>query len=387
MLNYTLRSKAVFDKNYKITHFEYIDGEVVQILAKSLNFTPEYMSFGNKKFGYQLPNGTFVGSLAASEYGHADLLGNTFTIIDNNTTNSVFLTPILKIELFFVIRIPETSKSVLLAMMDTIDLKTKLLVLICLVLFPITLFIMQRISSKNPHEKWSFGDSILITASLILNANPKPTPYSSSLRLLLTALMFYSLIQGSIIQSTIIRNLNEDILFGEIKTINQLLENDFKITVSDQLKTLFRNVDGTEMLRKLREISNIPPNPHIDFVYTVPDKKEAIVFRKTLAQNFIIENHDINTKKSCCMIVPENIFKYFATIIAPRNSPYQDRFNGIIQNIVEAGIVNYQLSIANMENDSSMIKKIKNNQIDFHTDKTLRIDAMKSVFLMYISAA
>lgn len=144
MFNYTHTNKPVFDQNNQITHYQYMNGEIVKILAKSMNFTPVYIGHGFQEFGFQFPNGTFTGALAFLENGLADVLGNTFYMLERNTSNSVYLRSVRMKQLLLIIRAPEMKKSVLLAMLQSIDFPTKMVILVCYIMFPTILFLMLK---------------------------------------------------------------------------------------------------------------------------------------------------------------------------------------------------------------------------------------------------
>jgi hypothetical protein len=105
MFEYLLLTQRVYDENQTIIGYKYLDGEIVSIIIKKMNFTPIYTN-AECCLGYQLPNGSFNKDLGSLENEEADLVGVQSISMDYNTTKSLYLTPISYGKFFFVVPSP-----------------------------------------------------------------------------------------------------------------------------------------------------------------------------------------------------------------------------------------------------------------------------------------
>ena len=57
-------SQAVYDSSGNITHYKYVNGETVRIMAEMMNFTPIYIqSDDGALLGSQIEDGSFTGNI------------------------------------------------------------------------------------------------------------------------------------------------------------------------------------------------------------------------------------------------------------------------------------------------------------------------------------
>jgi hypothetical protein len=154
LFEYPLISQAVYDETGKLSHFKYNDGEQALIFSKKLNFTPIYLATDKYRYGNELPNGTFIGAMGAMEYGNSDINCNNLILMDYNTTNTLFLKPILEGNLMFVIPTPATRKELLIALFKSFDVPTVFLAFLCILIFPPIFYFITRIreNSNDPEN-------------------------------------------------------------------------------------------------------------------------------------------------------------------------------------------------------------------------------------------
>lgn len=386
MFDYPQTSRAVYDSKNQIVRYKYSDGEVIQILSKYLNFTPVYVQYDKNLHGFQLPNGTFTGALAAIEYGFANLSGIEMVSIDRNTTNGVFLKSFRTLKFQFVIKKPRVTRSALLVMVNSIDIYTKIAILTCFSMFPILFYIKLKLQSVRDEGKTQLSilDSFLIVISLIINVNSKRTPASISTRIFLMVVMFYAMIQTSYIQSSIIKSLNKDIVVGDIKTLDQLLDNNYQILATDVVLSLFKNAGGNRMAKKINELSSNPSKFNLNYSSLSIKENEAVLVSELVAKEIVNSKFDKITKKTCCAIVPEVFFEFYEAMLTQRSSPFQDIFNSIIQRIIESGIQRHQVNLANFDDNTERIKRIRNGEIPPVDTKTIEFYEVEKIFFLYL---
>lgn len=380
MFDYPKSSKAVYDNESKIIRYDHIDGAVVHILAKFTNFTPVYMTYDENQFGFQLPNGTLTGSLGALEYGAADLAGVDLTHIDRNTTNAVYFRSLRTVKFVFVIRRHKSKKSIVTAMSNTVDFVTKLILLICLIAFPIILFLMLKLKRWN---RITFGDSVLMTVALIIAVNSRKISSSTSIRMFLTAVIFFALILTALFQGSIIKNLNFNVVVGDIKTLDQLLDNNYEILCTEITKSIFHNGIGGRMAGKINEI-HMTVFPVLNFSHFHLQEKEAFLMSDIAASDIVNLNINNVTNEPEYKIVPEVFFEFYKAMMVQRSSPFQDVFNLITTKIIESGIQHHLMEIMKFEDVLLKIKKIREGEIPAKQNEAIELHEISTIFYVYL---
>lgn len=377
-----LISEKVLNENGKISHFKYVDGEVVQIFIKKFNFTPIYLTNAANKSGFQLPNGTIINAIRVMEHEYADLAGNHYITLERNTTNTVYLRSLVISKYYFVILSPETKKSVLMAMAASVDFPTKFLVSTILLILPLLFYVMLKQDLRRSNTgKITFHQTFFDFLSVIFNANAKAFSSSTSIRIFLAVVYFYGLLQHTFIQSTIIKNFNTNIHFGQIKKLNQLVDQNYNIFLLNQTKLIFRNFGGNKFADKLREVSNRVDNRTSEFPI---GKKDAVFYGKMKANFFITTHYDNATKESLYTIVPEQL-EFSESFMVPRKSPYQLHFNEIIQRIIDAGISHHEINLGKFGITIQMIRRAKRGDIPNKGNKPIKLSDISITIFLYLS--
>lgn len=115
-----MTSRPVYGANNSIIRYELLDGEIVDVLRTRLNFTPIFTQIDNTSWGYQLPSGNFTGGLYCIENELVDLMANTYPMSDHNTTKSLFLKPITRGRLYFIVPTPEIIRELMVSLYNSI---------------------------------------------------------------------------------------------------------------------------------------------------------------------------------------------------------------------------------------------------------------------------
>jgi hypothetical protein len=361
-------------KDGKIVDFELVNGEIINIFAKQMNFTKIYVA-NSGGHGHRFPNGTFDGGLGALESGAADIMGNLMMTFDYNTTNSVFLKPFAEEVFSFLIRVPDVQKELLITISESVDLLSRILYVSTVI---ICIFVLKFLMSFG-NTKISFVKSGLTIFGILTNISMK-LPNS---RIFFTSVLLFGVIQSSLIQSIIVKSLNSNKNYGEIKTLDQLLDNNYEILTGMGLAPQLMILDGSRMARKLKEIAragrfvgnfsveNLKPKT----AYLHPDR----MIRANINSNF-----DNITKANLLIAVPEPAYKFYGSILVTKNSNFLEKFNKIIQIVIEAGIVEYQISLGEFENTKILIKRIKNGNVSKESSKVIKISDLKLAFFLYL---
>jgi hypothetical protein len=374
----------------KHTIFNYWDEEIVKIYEKHLNFQAVYLECDGTFTGFHYPNGTFTGGLAASEYGLADLIANERPLLDVNTTKSVLLNPILKIGYYIMILRPITTKDLFRSFINSMDVPSIAFFIAVLITLPITFQIILKVEQKLfrllSSKKQSFDTTILKFIGIMSSVSVNFEQARMSLRVFIAVMLFYSFIFTSLFQGTILKNLNTDFVMGDIKTLDQLLDNDYKVQMSLSQSLIIKQLSGNRILERLRKEAEHTSGQTSSLSSSyVPTKRKAILIHENIAKFKLLLSYDPKTKEDLYAKIPECVYKFYHAMMVPKRSPYQDKFNQILQKIIEAGIVEYQISVNEIELIKVKIQRVKDGNMPQLNEKTIKMDQIRSLIYLYLT--
>jgi hypothetical protein len=381
--------KAKYGPTDELPNFNNWDKEIVKIYEKYLNFQASYLECDGTYTGFQYPNGTFTGGLAATEYGLADLVANGRPALHVNTTKSAFLHPVSKIGYYFMISKPTTTKDVFRSFIRSMDLPSTIFFLAMLIILPITFHIIFKVEQKffklMSRKMQSFNETILKFVGIICSESVNIQHSPLSLRLFITVMLFYSFIFTSLFQGTILKNLNTDFVMGDIRTLDQLLDNNYELRITSAQSLIVKSLSGSRMLERLRkEAQHTRPVLSLRASY-IPAKHEASLMKENLIKLKLLLSYDPETKEDLYTIVPQCAFKVLHAMMVPKNSPYQDKFNNLLQRIIEAGIIEYQVSLIEIEFMKVKIQRVKDGNMPPLAQKKIKMDQIRSIIYLYLT--
>lgn len=217
MFDFPMISKRETDENEEVIHYSYSDGETIKIIGEKMNFTVKYEESSDAiKYGFQLEDGNFTGSLGALENEEVDLLGNPRLIANYNTTKSLFLQPITMMRLSFIIKKRPTYKLISVFIFSEYDKISMIIALGVSISLPfIYIFINKNevkiINKKYPKKKKlqssSVAKSILYIIALVHGISMNHSKGNAS-RIVVGITLLYALIVSSLYQSALTKNLN-----------------------------------------------------------------------------------------------------------------------------------------------------------------------------------
>lgn len=385
-----LLSNAVRNANGMITRYEYADGDAVTQLSEIMNFTPIYVTTNEEsKYGYQLSNGTFTGSLGSIENGNADLSAIPTFIADYNTSKSLFLQPIAMKKLFFIIQKPEAFRTFIIQIFNQLDSFSKIVAVSLCVLFPFIYATVNSLESKivGRTVKVSFGRNMTYTIALMTGISSKSSSLTAS-RFLVTVILFYALMISSIFQGTIIKNLNRNEYMSDIKTVNELLQKDYKLLIERSLIAIFQDQATTELDRKLKKFSanpeNIVESTRKGFAMAVANEKIALL-TSDVTMGILNLFYDEVTGENTFDYVPEAVHEFYVSPMVPKDSPFTENFNFWLMMYREVGIQDYQVSQATYDsNIRVMIERVKNGKVPEFQEKSLKFADLTAVFCLHL---
>lgn len=175
-----------------------------------------------KRYGSQSEDGNFTGSLGTLENEQVDLLGNPRLIANYNTTKSLFLQPITMMRLSFIIKRRPTYKMLIISVYSQFDEVSTILGITFSVVFPFIYFIISKSEMeilKPGRKSGSLVKSITYVFALQQNISMKHSTLNAT-RIVVAAILFYTLITSSLFQSSITKNLNTNQVISKYFQMN-----------------------------------------------------------------------------------------------------------------------------------------------------------------------
>jgi hypothetical protein len=390
IFEYPMLSKIERDEEGNLDHFSYVEGDTLQTLAKVMNFKPKYVHTLTNTHGYQLDDGKFIGDLAEVEMGNVELVANARFISDAyNTSHSVFLRPINMLKLQFIIPNRETKKFIILSVYSVFDDWSTYLSISLMAILPISHLLIsvmeQRIRRQNI-EAVSLARSTLLTFAVV-NCVSVKLPQLFSTRIVVAMIMFYSIITTSLYQSSILKNLNTNQEIGKIKFIEQLQNEGYQIRMPGYISALFRSRGKDKVSRMMnatkQENSEVTANTYdLDQVFE-PGEKVAFLWSEQFQGNYLNRFYDPKTGKNLFESVPDVPFEFYISLMAPKHSPFIERFNDILSRYIEGGLAIRNLAMAEIDNDKVMIDRLKRGYLP-KIQKSITFNDISNVFELFL---
>lgn len=378
IFEFDMKSIPVYDENGKISHYTYPDGELLNAIAKYMNFTPVYVENAEgEDYGYQDSNGNFTGSLGAVEYGKVDLIANARFIADYNTEKSLFLQPITMTKLYFTIKKRETTRIINFALIFKLDFTSRIFFIVTILLFPVSYYIINRIESRVYGQKklLSAVETLMYVLALIHGISTKHSQLRAS-RIIVTMVLFFALITSSFLQGTILNDSKTIITIGKVSKIDQLYERDFKIAMQPVLTYVFQG--------QIESSVNILLSPEDAVEIMQDDPKLAYLLMDTLTGNYLDRFYDNETGENLFEVVPESAFEFYIAMMAPKSSPLTERFNEAISVCVQMGLYEHHTKKAIDDNERVWIHRIENGIIPRKKSQSLNLNDFRDVFKLYL---
>lgn len=382
---YPMVSKPIIDNDSKVLRYSYVDGSMINAISKVMNFTPIYLTPStNSDYGTRLPNGTFTGSLAALEYGKADFVANPRLISSFPTTKAVFLKSTIVWKYKFIIHRLKKRRNGVPIVQWFYDKPSQIISVIISLSFPVIYFLTVAVNGKILKKKHDSFIKCCLKTNAILCGISVTQPRCSSTRIVFYIAVFYSLIFTSIYQGLLVKNLNADHNSGAVKTIDDLFERGYKLVMTRTLNHIFKQQSGGKLAEKLKRLSSEKEGVNTeDGIHAlIADKKVAFLWADIYTSGYLNRFYDNETGENIFQVVPETAFEFFIAPMAPKASPFLEKFNEIIMRFVEAGLHIHHLNLAVYENDGVLIDRIKKGFIPKHLSRALKFQDLKTIFII-----
>lgn len=402
-------SKAVRNANGMITNYIYPDGDTVTYLARMMNFQPIYINApDDTKYGFKRPNGSFSGSLGSLEHGKADYAAIPFFIADYKTKKSLFLKSIAMKDLKFIIRRKEVFKMFGLGIFYQFDFTAKTVGMALFLLLPGLYCLVYKGEANifKVERQKSFVRNAFYTLALMGNISSKHSDLPAS-RILVVAILFFSLMISSIFQGNIIKNLNSNMNIKTIATVAELKAENYNFIIEKSMATIFSEQGGSVLGNLLKNMSQNPSyiveSAAEGIKKVLREEKIALLGTGTQAET-LNSMYDKETGENYLEEIDETVFEFFVSPMAPKTSPFivrklqklliitlnilfffKESFNYWLSKYQELGFQGYELERALFDiRDVPLINRIKNGHICTHNGKTIQLHDLYSIFVSYL---
>jgi len=379
-------ASPVKDKDGKIRRYQFPDGDFAHQLSQRFNFTPIYFHTGGDiKQGQRLANGSFTGSLGMIESGGADYSANAVLISSSyNTTNVLFITTMAMEQFMFIIQKRDSSNNFGNFVMLQFDRTSILMFVVLTFAFPILYTIIAKLESKFLRIKSDvkFSRNIFYIIALQLNVTMQHTSLHAS-RLVVASILFLTLIMNSIFQGTIVSSLNNNQDNGTMKTMDELIANNYQLLIHYDTKPVLICFGG-----RWQQIASDPKsivlNSSAGFNIVKANKGVAVLTSKLYSGNYLEQYFDPETGENLIQEVPEVLFEFYMSPTIPKTSPFIEQFKEFSLRYREFGLRRYQTRRASADKNRYMIQRLRAGNVPKRKDKTIELNDLWTVFQLYL---
>ncbi|XP_058446594.1 uncharacterized protein LOC131427430 [Malaya genurostris] len=362
-----LMSKAVYSDK-KILRFEYLDGEIVDIMKRMMNFSTDFVILPSQlSTGFVFPNGSLGGSLDLIERHKIDLAANTRIIHNHNTKNVQYLHHLITTKLVFIV--PKNfyeSRSQDRVFFNTFTWWFYSINILMAIVLPLVLKITNW-NSPDEHRDTYTAEIMHILAITLAVSTKLPKRFHA--RTILCGIMLYNLISYSIWQAIIIKRLNSKNDYADdIQGLSELLDAHLTLTIpvayAEFIRPVTKDVMTTDSLyRKLSQGATVASNNVTGaklIIDMLNQRSSAVLLHDIRADVVRARFYDTENLKSFVHVINENVFEFYSAMALPLDSPFLEQFNEITTRCVETGIVASQLSKISFKGKLYQIEKNRN---------------------------
>lgn len=166
------------------------------------------------------------------------------------------------------------------------------------------------------------------------------------------------------------------------------MENDFTIAMPPYITSIFSDRNSLNkvntLMRHSGQTAESVKTP-IQFFdgFLRKSYKHAFLWSDLYVDNFLNQFYDSETGENSFETIPENVYEFYVSLMAPKSSPFIERFNEILLEFVETGIGQYHVSRARADNDMIWIWRILNGKTPKPPEKAIKLNDLKALFEIY----
>ncbi|XP_024947836.1 uncharacterized protein LOC107275120 isoform X2 [Cephus cinctus] len=321
--------------------FTGIDGLMLDTVAEAMNFTTViYRPTDGIEFGYQMQNGTYVGTLGDIVSKKIDVSFNAMFIKKyGNDPNAIKFSSYVAFDKLCLV-VPKASKipqwlRIFQSFTPTLWLYLGIVQIVC----GATWYIIQR---RDRPSEINFL-VVLLDTTLLFAGAPRHLPLITSGRILIGSLLLLSVTITGIFNGSLYKSFSTDSYYKDIDELKDVDESGLQIgTGSPNLRDMFGCDNDSEIMVNLRKKFSVIPSSDIPAIertayfrnFSAVDRENDLLLRLNTKYIDRDGNHMLHIVSEC----PRT---YSLGYAGHRNSIFFDRMNVIISRTMEAGLTNY----------------------------------------------
>ncbi|XP_037912067.1 uncharacterized protein LOC119652196 [Hermetia illucens] len=318
-------------------------------LLQILNFTP-YTFRPVNEYGYQLDNGTYIGSIGDVLYSKAGFSSNGRFVQDYGTSEIEFMYPTF-FDKFCIIAPKAQQIPQWLAVFRCFNPYVWTLFLVSTTILGFIWYLFKkwtcylhknRLITKKTDELISpLHDTIpvaIIDMWLIMTSGvPSILPYHSVERLFMTGCLLLSLTIGGTFQGSLTTSYSTKSYYADIHTLKQLDESGLPIGTSSRNLANILDSDNNPVLNSLQKKFIISSVPVID--QTAFKRDICCIERASDITVIMTTTFELADGSALLHVIEECPRSYHLAFIVRKGWPFLTRFNEIVMRFSEAGFL------------------------------------------------
>ncbi|XP_020798535.1 uncharacterized protein LOC110176502 [Drosophila serrata] len=336
-------------ENEKVLSVTGADAKLAKIVAKHLNFTPDYLWPDDEFFGGRLADGSFSGGVGRAHRGEVDIIFAGFFVKDYLTTQIQFSAAVYTDDLCLYVqkaqRIPQSILP-LFAVHKDVWLCFLLVGLMGALVWILLRLLNLRLNIERIQNEGLRRDTYLMAAArrifidtwvVWVRVNIVRFPPFHSERIFVASLCLVSVIFGALLESSLATVYIRPLYYRDTNTMRELDERGLPIYIKHPAfkDDLFSGSDS-EVYRRLDAKMMLVAEGEERLIEMVSKRGHFAGVTRSAS----LELSDIRyvmTKK--VHKIPECPKSYHIAYVLPRPSPYLEEVNRIVLRLVAAGIV------------------------------------------------
>lgn len=311
--------------------FSGFDGCVLGNMAYYLNFVVNIVD--SSDYGYQLSNGTYIGSLAHVVYKKADFAANSRFMTALDTRNIEYTTPVTNDVACFIVPMPKRMPQWVM-IFRCFKIETWLVIFIMMIVLALCFNFGRRIDFYNRIRAVPLANDLVDVFGISVGqAVPTPTSIYHQ-RVILASCMIFNVIVAGIFQGSLFNSFSRIVYYPRINTLQELYDSGLPIATSVDV---FQ--DGkSEILKKLKSRRVYLSEKAIN---RSAYRRDIVAVERRQDAFFLIQTKFVSDQGVPMLhVVPECPSSYFLAYAVQKNSPFLPRFNDLLTRFLESGLIN-----------------------------------------------
>lgn len=116
----------------------------------------------------------------------------------------------------------------------------------------------------------------------------------------------------------------------------------------------------------------------------IDDDKFAYLWSDLYVESYLDQFYDPSTGENNFENIPETAYEFYISLMAPKSSPFIEKFNEILVRFVETGIMDYHTNRAKEDNNMFWVKRVIKAETPNQENKAIKFAELKPLFKIYL---